>query len=260
MKGLMVTATVLLLSLREGASGADQRIIGGYQTTIEKFPYQAWLIVVSEKSYYRECGGSVLNEKYVLTSAVCGQGYLWGDSVYARCGFTNGAESTENSPYIKGQLKTHPKFNPNTMDYDCGVVELEENLKLNGKTIAPVTLAKVGTELKAGTKLVVAGWGYTNNKGDYSQNLQAAKVVVQRYGICIRYAKDLTMRMGCVEGQGENPCTGDFGGALVMEDTKEQVGIASFASIKGRCDKYPVVFTNTTNGEIRDWIKKVSGV
>ncbi|VVD00522.1 unnamed protein product, partial [Leptidea sinapis] len=184
------------------ASGADQRIIGGYQTTIEKFPYQAWLIVVSENSYRNECGGSVLNEKYVLTSA--------------------------NSPYIKGQLKTHPKFNPNTMDYDCGVVELEENLKLNGKTIAPVTLAKVGTELKAGTKLVVAGWGYTN-------------VVVQRYGICIRYAKDLTMRMGCVEGQGENPCTGDFGGALVMEDTKEQVGIASFASIKGRCDKYPVI-------------------
>lgn len=48
----------------------DGRIIGGEETTIDKFPYQ-----VSLMSYgYHICGGSIINKNHVLTAAHCTDG------------------------------------------------------------------------------------------------------------------------------------------------------------------------------------------
>lgn len=46
------------------------KIVGGYDTNIESFPYQA-LLIIEKGEDYQQCGGSILNKKTILTAAHC---------------------------------------------------------------------------------------------------------------------------------------------------------------------------------------------
>lgn len=51
------------------------KIVGGYDTNIQSFPYQA-LLIIEKGENYQQCGGSILNEKTVLTAAHCLMKYV----------------------------------------------------------------------------------------------------------------------------------------------------------------------------------------
>lgn len=49
------------------------RIIGGQETTIEKFPYQV-MVLCAEDFTVSLCGGALINKKTILTAAHCAYG------------------------------------------------------------------------------------------------------------------------------------------------------------------------------------------
>lgn len=56
----------------------------------------------------------------------------------------------------------HPKYNQKTSDYDVGIVKLSEPIQIDDETTKVTTLAKKGSAVKAGTTVVVSGWGATS--------------------------------------------------------------------------------------------------
>lgn len=48
----------------------DVKIVGGNETTIETYPYQACLLPYDGRDYY-QCGGSIVSKNYIVTAAHC---------------------------------------------------------------------------------------------------------------------------------------------------------------------------------------------
>ena len=63
-----------VLSKRHGHKKGDGKdggkIVGGTETTIESYPYQAYLLLYDGRDYY-QCGGSIVNRYYIITAAHC---------------------------------------------------------------------------------------------------------------------------------------------------------------------------------------------
>ena len=47
------------------------RIVGGMEAKKNEFPWQAWLIMAQEGAAYGACGGSLINNQWILTAAHC---------------------------------------------------------------------------------------------------------------------------------------------------------------------------------------------
>lgn len=46
------------------------KIVGGNDTTIQTYPYQAYLLLFDGRDYY-QCGGSIISQYYIVTAAHC---------------------------------------------------------------------------------------------------------------------------------------------------------------------------------------------
>ncbi|VVC91716.1 unnamed protein product [Leptidea sinapis] len=158
---------------------------------------------------------------------------------------------------VKG-YKCHPKYNKDTLDYDVCILQLSKNLTLNGKTTKATTLVKSGADIPVGTNLTITGWGYTTDTGPLSETLNAVWVLKISASKC---PFNITPRMFCAlrPGKGHNSCNGDSGGAIVNTATKVQMGIVSYGAFQ-QCSTKPVVFANIGNKEIRQFIKKITGI
>jgi secreted trypsin-like serine protease len=49
----------------------DGKIAGGVETAPNEFPWQAYLQVEMEDGYTSNCGGSLISERWILTTAYC---------------------------------------------------------------------------------------------------------------------------------------------------------------------------------------------
>jgi secreted trypsin-like serine protease len=47
------------------------RIVGGMEAKKNEFPWQAWLIMAQDGAAYGACGGSLINNQWILTAAHC---------------------------------------------------------------------------------------------------------------------------------------------------------------------------------------------
>ncbi|VVC89590.1 unnamed protein product [Leptidea sinapis] len=54
-----------------------------------------------------------------------------------------------------------------------------------------------------------------------------------------------------------NACQGDFGSPVVITKSKKQIGTALYSATDACAS---VVYAKIANGEIRNWIKSVTGV
>lgn len=57
----------LLSAKRSGVQLSNDRIVGGYETTIEEHPWQVSLQYASS----HRCGGSIIGQKWILTASHC---------------------------------------------------------------------------------------------------------------------------------------------------------------------------------------------
>uniref|UniRef100_F7A744 trypsin n=1 Tax=Monodelphis domestica TaxID=13616 RepID=F7A744_MONDO len=221
----------------------EDKIIGGY-TCENSLPYQ-----VSLNVGYHICGGSLINEEWVLSAAHC----YSRKSFQVRLGENNIRVIEGNEQFIDvAKIILHPGFNMNNLDNDIMLLKLKTPAILNDQvaTISlPESCAFVDTEC------LISGWGNTVNPSvSYPDMLQCLSAPILSDAKCeTAYSEKITKNMICagfLEG-GKDSCQGDSGGPLVCNG--ELQGIVSWGIGCAEKEK-PGVYTKVCN--YVDWIKE----
>ncbi|XP_074864379.1 chymotrypsin-like protease CTRL-1 isoform X1 [Carettochelys insculpta] len=159
--------------------GGLQRIVNGENAVPGSWPWQVSLQTSSGAHF---CGGSLINENWVVTAAHCevraGSHFV----ILGEYDRSSGAEPIQVKSITKAI--THPYWNPQTLSDDITLVKLASPAQL-GPRVSPVCLASASESLPAGLTCVTTGWGRTSSSSTYAQPLQEHLGRARRRAACI---------------------------------------------------------------------------
>lgn len=152
----------------KGSKG-DSKIVGG-ETSPVHYPYQISLQMQSKggggggflffqqpaQNWSHFCGGSVLNENYIITAAHCIEGFNQ-SRMSVLAGTKDLREESRGSRHLIDNCKVHPEY-VELNNSDVAVCRIKTPFPM-GENIAPIKLSKeyVGAE----ENCTLTGWGYT---------------------------------------------------------------------------------------------------
>ncbi|KAG8507189.1 Coagulation factor IX, partial [Galemys pyrenaicus] len=222
------------------------RVVGGENAKPGQFPWQ----VLLNGKINAFCGGSIINEKWVITAAHCLEP---GINITVVAGEYN-TEKTENTEQKRNVIRAIPHHSydatVNKYSHDIALLELDEPLTLNSY-VTPICVANkeyTNIFLKFGSGYV-SGWGRVLHRGRSATVLQYLKVPLVDRATCLRSTKfTIYNNMFCAgyhEG-GKDSCQGDSGGPHVteVEGTNFLTGIISWGeecAVKGKYGIYTKV-------------------
>ncbi|XP_075699006.1 trypsin-like [Rhinoderma darwinii] len=214
----------------------DDKIVGGYTCPPNSVPYQ-----VSLNSGYHFCGGSLINDQWVVSAAHC-----YKSRIEVRLGEQNIELLEGTEQFISAEkIIRHPKYNANLLDNDIMLIKLSKPALLNTRvqSISLPTHCDV-----AGTQCLISGWGNTLSSGvNYPDLLQCLEAPILSDKECKdSYPRQITENMICIgylEG-GKDSCQGDSGGPVVCNG--ELQGVVSWG-IGCALTGYPGVYTKVCN-------------
>jgi len=235
----------------------DNRIVGGNPIDITEVPYQISL----QYNDIHFCGGSILNEKFILTAAHCASGSEanW-PYYYVRVGSSLSNEGGQKIKVNPLGIRIHPGYDQDQYwTNDMAILELEESIVLTDSA-KPVQLPVLHLEVPINKYAQVSGWGLLSAGGQSPKELHGVKIPINDPRVCeVVYGVDVfnrdTMICAASVTGGESTCQGDSGGPLVYEGV--QYGIVSWA-VGCAEPRYPTVFSNVPN--LRDFIREVVGI
>ena len=225
---------------REALTKVAPRIVGGTITSPNEFPWQALLEIG-----YSMCGGSLIDEEWVLTASHCVEG-MTADQATVYLGVHDQvALNSIANPYLQtksvSQIIMHASYDAYSYDYDIALLKLTTPAMLTpGVQIIPLATTASNSDLyAASTMLTVSGWGTTSFGGVVSQYLQKVNVPVVSNTTCnTMYGGGITARMMCagdtING-GEDSCQGDSGGPLIGTSRDCELGEWMCFSRLSRC-------------------------
>ncbi len=232
-------------------------IVGGTAVPDGKYPFMAYLELYGKGKSVWACGGTLIDRDSVLTAAHCLKNTT---GAVVAVGRTDLREKNRGQVIEASRPFIHPRYNGN--GYDAGVLKLRRAVR----GIKPIKLAtaKLNDLEKPGHILTAAGWGVMKQRKvrpDISPKRMRevsvpvvsdsrAKRAYQSQGL--RYLPSLDVAAG---KKGKSACSGDSGGPLFDSGSRTQVGITSHGA-PGGCGRarYPAVYTEVNNPEIRDFI------
>ncbi|KAJ2939469.1 hypothetical protein O0L34_g10900 [Tuta absoluta] len=225
----------------------NQRIVGGNEVDINFYPYHV--------GYGTNCGGAIIDKKYVLTAGHCGKKpYIRAGSKYLNQGQKVLVKNHIIHPGWSAKSKEHP------FDFDFQILELMEPLQFS-ENIQPIKVAHI-EDMVIGKVITVTGWGNTEENGPYSSVLRAVRVPIISKEHCQTvpfpyFRGALTARMFCAgfsEGK-KDACQGDSGGPAVSNG--RLLGTVSFGYGCATPGSYGVY---SKIAKVRDWIESHTGL
>ncbi|KAM4615784.1 granzyme A-like [Polymixia lowei] len=234
-------------------SGYCAQIIGGSEVKPHSLPHMALL---HNKTGHPVCGGTLINQNWVLTAAHC--------SNIAKVLF--GVHSRKNQEEYSRQIRKvkksvpHPCYDNTEKVNDLMLLEVDNVKQTETVKYLPV-IDNALTEPSAGDSCLVAGWGTTKNRGTtMSDVLMSANVTVIDRVKCnspdyYNFNPVITRSMICAGSEDKkrtDTCSGDSGGPLQCNG--ELVGLTSFGKGCGLRNK-PGVYAFLSKEHIA-WIKK----
>ncbi|XP_071322412.1 chymotrypsin-like protease CTRL-1 isoform X2 [Trachinotus anak] len=239
-----------------GTAPLNLKIIGGQSAPAGAWPWQVSL--QSSNSHF--CGGSLINNQWVLTAAHCFSSTNTSDLVvYLGRNIKQGPNVNEQSRSVS-QVIRHPNYNYNTGDNDIALLRLSSTVKFTNY-IRPVCLAAAGSVFPAAATCWVTGWGriQSDKPAPAYIPLQEVSVLVMSNSQCSKACEKvhvkITSNMICAslpEG-GKGPYKGDSGGPMVSKDGSRwvQAGVVSFG-IDSDLQNFPGVYTRVS--KYQAWI------
>jgi len=245
----LVLAALLFASFSSGAQAAKNepitaRVIGGTPAAENAYP---WMIALLAKYNGKPtdehiCGASLISSQYALTAAHCVSGggqALPAELFDVLIGQNRLSASTGLRVGLRG-VAVHPKFNPDTLEYDFAILKLDIAVPYEPISIASPIEAFL---YAAGTTAKVIGWGRTDPEYYVlPDKLQEANLPLVSDEICTdtsgngRWVDPISMVCaGTKAPPGSNSfepdsCNGDSGGPLVVQSggIYKQVGTVSW--------------------------------
>ncbi|XP_065071932.1 plasminogen-like [Rhopilema esculentum] len=253
-----------------GLRGLSQwRVIGGVVAEPHTWPWSVALLKFG--TYF--CGGSLIDNQWVLTAAHC----LFNrehqaDFMEVVLGEHDRTldEGSEKKVMIE-KIINHPDYNSRTLNNDIALIKLKEKVELKFTAldtpdkIGVVCLPEAMKKAKIGQKCYITGWGKTKHPGPSSNVLMEAEMPVVTNEVCKKQnnvwgGADITSKMLCAgnkPGTNQGGCHGDSGGPYVCTEDGEHwtlTGVVSWGSSTcDRADKY-TVFARVS--EFITWIEK----
>ncbi|XP_075990018.1 collagenase-like [Anticarsia gemmatalis] len=236
------------------------RIAGGYSSYSGEHPNVAGLLISLTTGQTSLCGGSVLNNRRVLTAASCWyDGYSQARNILVVLGsvYLYSGGTRVNAPTIYN----HPYFNPYTVANDIAVLTIP--YVSYSTYIKPMVLPS-GSQLNdafVGRSAEAIGYGRTSDGSAItaSQSLRDVFLSVISNAYCQQYyGSTVTSNVICTSGSGgRGPCGGDMGGPLILRrydgSNDLLIGVVSFGSIRGCQAGDPTGYTRVTS--YASWIR-----
>jgi secreted trypsin-like serine protease len=267
---VVVLLAIVFPSLSQAADARPVRpgsdIIGGGPADPGEFQFMAAILDESfgGSDYNKQlCGGSLIAADWVLTAAHCVQGANPQDLAVA-VGRTR-LDSSQGVRRDVEEVRVHPDYNkPISFAHDAALLRLAPS----ATTITPISLGAVTPDHdrleNPPTILTVIGWGTTSvRKPSYPDALQEVDVPAVDDGTCrSAYKSSLdAATMVCAGAPNIDSCYGDSGGPLFARNGSSpiQVGIVSWGNGCAK-KRFPGVYSEVNNTEIRSWISEIARV
>jgi trypsin len=178
----------------------------------------------SSRSHF--CGGSILNENYIVTAAHCISGFnISRMSVFA--GERDLREQSKGSRHLIDDCVIHPEY-VELNNSDVAVCKLQSQLTF-GENISPIKLSK--TYVGGGEECLLSGWGYTSMIRGFPlpNELQKATLPTLENTDCNERGHRVGPREICTLSRfAQGACGGDSGGPLQCDGNL--VGIVSYGT------------------------------
>ncbi|XP_044221278.1 chymotrypsin A-like [Thunnus albacares] len=225
-------------------------IVNGKEAKPHSWP---WQVSLQTCNGFHFCGGSLINQNWVVTAAHCPVGW----SIRVVLGAHNLRSSTEDVQVIGvGKVFTHPEYNKTSRwNNDIQLIKLASPAQIN-RRVSPVCVAETRDNFPAGITCMTTGWGRTSGNGKTATRLQQAALPLLTDRRCRRFfSSSITSEMICAGANGTSSCYGDSGGPLVCQKAGAWtlVGVVSFG--RASCDTMsPGVYARVT--ALRAWIDR----
>lgn len=260
----MLSVKILLVLFLARNVVSVERIVGGQIAEPHSIPYQVALFIKRSPTNVLLCGGSLINEKTVLTAAHCLHSNDKAVVIIGAHNISGTEEGVEIKRVNSSNYKIHPEFNIKYAKVDIALIILPTPVTFSSQ-IKPVQLpSKAFTgESFAGDVGTVSGFGLTCDGCGSSQVLRFTTNRVLNSDECSEsypFASFPSETQVCVATSDNNSgnCRGDSGGPLTVtrNGTAVQIGLSSFGHYKCQ-EGLPTVFTRLTP-ELVQWIEEMS--
>jgi len=213
------------------------RVVGGVETEVNEYPWQAGLVTSGGTRTW--CGGSLINDRYVVTAAHCTAGNT-ASRIEVLLGDHRISVADGETRHTVAEIKDHPSYTSYQNGFDISLLRLATPVTYNTK-IAPACLPTAG-ENYAGAQAIATGFGRVGAGLPQATELQEVQLEVRTQTYCGTQWSFLKASMICAGGTssgGTSVCNGDSGGPLVTLENNRYalIGVVSF----GR----PCAFPNT---------------
>jgi hypothetical protein len=239
----------------------EAKITGGSDTDISDFPWQVYL----EVSDFT-CGGSIINENWVITAAHCtkddNNNTISANDMDVIVGANDPRNSSQGKKYYVSQVIVHEDFNGKTLDNDIALLKLKEPVSYQNaepiKLVSEKDAAAGATD--PGVMSWVTGYGLTSVRpATYPTTLQKVQLPIisnAQASVVWNDIPETDLMAGYLNGN-KDACSGDSGGPLVVPVSNEYklAGLVSWGS--NNCNTYGAY---TRISDFESWITAKTGI
>nr|XP_031527987.1 serine protease 38 [Vicugna pacos] len=222
-----------------GQRDVQGKVVGGTDAPEKKWPWQVSLHYAG----FHTCGGSIIDEYWVLSAAHCFARERNIEAFDVYVGLVDLRVPGSHTQWFEVHKvilhPTHKLYHP--VGGDIALVQLKSRIVLSD-SVRPVCIAPTDVKLW-NLSCWATGWGFISQQGDTSDKLQEVQQPLVPLRLCQLLYGDTSHvlpDMLCAGDLGDvkTVCEGDSGGPLVCEfnHTWTQIGVVSW----GRGCSYPM--------------------
>ncbi|XP_077063491.1 chymotrypsin B [Siphateles boraxobius] len=224
------------------------RIVNGQNAISGSWP---WQVSLQTPNGFHFCGGSLINQNWVLTAAHCGVVLGYHRVILGEHNRGSNVELIQVK--LVSKVITHPFYSSRTINNDIGLLKLASPVVFTPR-ISPVCLAPSTINILPGTRCFTTGWGKTATTSS-PLILQQTGLPITSPAVCrqIWGQSRITDAMICAGASGSSSCQGDSGGPLVCESSGAWTLVGSVSWGIRTCDtRFPGVYARIS--QLRSWI------